>query len=36
MAGTLWEYSAKDIDGNDLSMSEFKGDVALVVNTATY
>ena len=36
MPGTLWEYSAKDIDGNELSLSEFKGDVALVVNTATY
>merc|ERR1711985_73165 len=36
MFDSLWKYSAKDIEGNDLSLSTFKGSVALVVNTATY
>ena len=36
MFDSLWQYSAKDIDGNDLALSTFSGKVGLVVNTATY
>ena len=33
---TLWDYSAIDIDGAMMDLAQFKGNVALVVNTATY
>lgn len=31
----FYDYTVKDIDGNDLSMEEFKGKVVLIVNTAS-
>lgn len=31
----FYDYTVKDIDGNDVSMKEFEGKVALVVNTAS-
>ena len=33
---SLWKYSAKDIDGNEMSLSQFDGSVGFVVNTATH
>jgi hypothetical protein len=35
MFDSLWKYSAKDIDGEDQSLSKFEGKVGLVVNVAT-
>ncbi|MBQ6469963.1 MAG: glutathione peroxidase [Lachnospiraceae bacterium] len=32
---SFYDYSVKDIDGNDVSMKDFEGRVVLVVNTAT-
>ena len=32
---SIYDYSVKDRQGNDISMSEFKGKVLLIVNTAT-
>ncbi|XVE71275.1 hypothetical protein DITRI_Ditri10aG0138000 [Diplodiscus trichospermus] len=32
---TLYDYSVKDIDGKDVSLSKFKGKVLLVVNVAS-
>ena len=34
-ASNLYELTAPDIDGSDLPLSEFKGKVVLVVNTAS-
>ena len=34
-ASNLFELTAPDIDGSDLPLSEFKGKVVLVVNTAS-
>lgn len=31
----IYDYKVKDINGNELSMSEYKGKVLLIVNTAT-
>ncbi|MBU5669845.1 glutathione peroxidase [Peptoniphilus sp. MSJ-1] len=31
----FYDYTVKDIDGNDLSMEEFKGKIVLIVNTAS-
>lgn len=31
----FYEYSAKDIEGNDISMDKYRGKVVLVVNTAS-
>jgi len=31
----FYDYTVKDIDGNELSMEEFKGKVVLIVNTAS-
>lgn len=31
----FYDYTVKDINGNDLSMEEFKGKVVLIVNTAS-
>ncbi len=33
---SLWDYTAKGIDGDDVDLKHFEGCVALVVNTATY
>jgi len=35
MFDSLWKYSAKDIDGQDQSLSKFEGKVGLVVNVAS-
>ena len=32
---TAYEFSATDIDGKDVSLSDYKGKVLLVVNTAS-
>ena len=32
---SLWTFSAKDIDGNDVDLGDFEGSVALVVNVAS-
>ena len=32
---SIYDYSVKDRNGNDVSMSSFKGKVLLIVNTAT-
>ena len=31
----IYDYTVKDIMGNDVSLDEFKGKVLLIVNTAT-
>ncbi|KAH7636831.1 phospholipid hydroperoxide glutathione peroxidase [Dermatophagoides farinae] len=33
---TIYDFSAKDIDGNDVSMEKYKGHPLLVVNVATH
>lgn len=33
---TLWNLSAIDIDGRNTSLAPYEGNVALVVNVATY
>jgi glutathione peroxidase-family protein len=35
MFDSLWKFTVKDIDGQDLSLSKFEGKVGLVVNVAT-
>lgn len=32
---SFYEYSAKNIDGKEINMSDYKGNVILVVNTAS-
>ena len=32
---SIYEYTAKDYKGNEVSLSEYKGKVLLIVNTAT-
>ena len=32
---TVYDFTVKDMDGNDVSLSEYKGKVLLIVNTAT-
>ena len=32
---SLWKYTAKGIDGDDVDLKQFSGSVALVVNTAS-
>jgi len=34
-AGTIYQFSAKDIDGNDVDMSRYRGQVCVVVNVAS-
>jgi hypothetical protein len=34
-AKTIYEFDAKDIHGNDVSLSKYKGKVCLVVNVAS-
>ena len=31
----IYDYKVKDINGNEVSLSEYKGKVLLIVNTAT-
>ncbi|XP_053200548.1 glutathione peroxidase 1-like isoform X1 [Panonychus citri] len=35
-ANSFYEFSATDLDGKDVSMDKYKGDVVIVVNVATY
>ena len=35
MAGTFYDLSAKDIDGNDVNFADFKDKVVLVTNVAS-
>lgn len=32
---TIYDFQAKTLDGNDLSLGKYKGDVVLIVNTAS-
>ena len=32
---TVYDYTVKDRQGNDISLSEYRGKVLLIVNTAT-
>ena len=32
---SIYDYSVKDMEGNDISLSDYKGKVLLIVNTAT-
>ena len=32
---TVYDFTVKDRQGNDVSLSEYKGKVLLIVNTAT-
>lgn len=34
-AGSIYEFSAKDIDGNEVSLDKYKGHVCLIVNVAS-
>lgn len=34
-SNTIYDYSAKDIDGNNVNLSDYKGKVLLIVNTAS-
>ncbi len=35
-AKSLFDFSVKSIDGKDVALSKYKGDVCLVVNVASY
>ena len=35
-ATSLWSLNATDIDGNIVNFEQFSGNVALVINVATY
>lgn len=34
-AGSIYDFSLKDIDGNEVKLEKFKGNVLLIVNTAS-
>jgi hypothetical protein len=34
-AKSIYEFSAKDIDGHDVSLDKYRGDVCLIVNVAS-
>jgi len=34
-AESIYEFSAKDIDGNEVSLEKYKGHVCVIVNVAT-
>ena len=34
-AKSIYDITVKDIDGKDVAMSKYKGDVLLIVNTAS-
>ena len=34
-AGSIYEFTAKDIDGNDVSLSKYQGHVCVIVNVAS-
>ena len=35
MADSIYDFTVKDAQGNDVSLSQYRGDVLLIVNTAT-
>ena len=35
MKESIYDYKVKDIDGNEVAMSEFKGKVLMIVNVAS-
>jgi glutathione peroxidase len=35
MAADVYEFTAKTLDGNDIDLEQYKGDVLLIVNTAS-
>lgn len=35
MAADVYEFTAKSLDGKDIDMAQYKGDVLLIVNTAS-
>jgi len=34
-AKTIYDFTVKDIDGEDVSLSKYKGDVLMIVNVAS-
>ena len=34
-ASSIYEFSAKDIDGNDVSLKKYEGHVCIIVNIAS-
>lgn len=34
-AASIYEFSAKDIDGNDISLEKYRGHVCVIVNVAS-
>jgi len=34
-AESIYEFSAKDIDGNEVSLEKYKGHVCIIVNVAS-
>ena len=34
-ATTVYDFTVKDVDGNDVNLAKYKGDVCLVVNVAS-
>jgi len=34
-AGSIYEFSATDIDGNQVSLEKYKGHVCIIVNVAS-
>jgi len=34
-AASIYEFSAKDIDGNEVSLDKYKGNVCLILNVAS-
>lgn len=35
MAKSIYEFTVKDIDGKEVSLAKYKGDVCLIVNVAS-
>ena len=35
MSGSIYDFTVKDAQGNDVSLDQYRGDVLLIVNTAT-
>ncbi|CDQ81940.1 unnamed protein product [Oncorhynchus mykiss] len=34
-ATSIYDFSAKDIDGNEVSLEKYRGDVVIIVNVAS-
>ncbi|CDQ74423.1 unnamed protein product [Oncorhynchus mykiss] len=34
-ASSIYDFSAKDIDGNEVSLEKYRGDVVIIVNVAS-